>query len=306
MIIGELVNIFKGPVFSCLKEEWYYDPKDKGFRPTLRNYLSYTFARLQYEDKLEKEIAMESGRQPVLKILASEEYAIFNTGLVDNLYEPIYAIFRAKKENEKEIKQKWVFSKFGKSNSYDSDVLSSFSHLPKRAEYYKETSELVYDRNASFPSMNWDHIVFDNIDRIPFNVIMRSGPFNYPYPDDIILLKPKEKADFYDSLKNDIKNNSTWQNMLFNTFKNALTIALNRVAWNYKTAIPIYSQERRCVSLMLPLALENPEIVDLALVCEHVYKPEKKVNNYIGRTIYTLNMAYNSARLITRLERDWL
>ena len=42
------------------------------------------------------------------------------------------------------------------------------------------------------------------------------------------------------------------------------------------------------------------------IVCNHVYKPEEGVNNYEGRTIFTLQMAYNNARLITRPDSDWL
>ncbi len=54
------------------------------------------------------------------------------------------------------------------------------------------------------------------------------------------------------------------------------------------------------------MALEDKKRIDVALVCNHVYKPEEGVNNYEGRTIYTLQMAYNNARLITRPDSDWL
>ena len=52
--------------------------------------------------------------------------------------------------------------------------------------------------------------------------------------------------------------------------------------------------------------LANEKRIDVALVCNHVYKPEEGVNNYEGRTIFTLQMAYNNARLITRPDSDWL
>ena len=60
------------------------------------------------------------------------------------------------------------------------------------------------------------------------------------------------------------------------------------------------------LSLLLPLALEKKGIIDVALVCEHKYRPNEKVNNYVGRTIFTLQMAYTCARLITRPDSDWL
>lgn len=63
---------------------------------------------------------------------------------------------------------------------------------------------------------------------------------------------------------------------------------------------------RKKLQLLLPLALEDKKRIDVALVCNHVYKPEEGVNNYEGRTIFTLQMAYNNARLITRPDSDWL
>ena len=60
------------------------------------------------------------------------------------------------------------------------------------------------------------------------------------------------------------------------------------------------------LQLLLPLALEDKKRMDVALVCNHVYKPEEGVNNYEGRTIFTLQMAYNNAILITRPDSDWL
>ena len=47
----------------ALEERWYYDDADKQNRPILKNYLSFTFQRLQYEDKLEKEAAAKNNRQ---------------------------------------------------------------------------------------------------------------------------------------------------------------------------------------------------------------------------------------------------
>ena len=72
--------------------------------------------------------------------------------------------------------------------------------------------------------------------------------------------------------------------------------------WHYYAASPIAKK----LQILLPLALEDKKRIDVALVCNHVYKPEEGVNNYEGRTIFTLQMAYNNARLITRPDSDWL
>ena len=68
----------------------------------------------------------------------------------------------------------------------------------------------------------------------------------------------------------------------------------------------VYYPTAKKLQLLLPLALEDKKRIDVALVCNHVYKPEEGVNNYEGRTIFTLQMAYNNARLITRPDSDWL
>jgi len=117
--------------------------------------------------------------------------------------------------------------------------------------------------------------------------------------------KPQKKA-YYEYLAKAIYSDEDWLQFLTTRFKNALDIALSRVAWNYKTAIPVYYVEGHKLSLLLPLALEKKGVIDVALVCEHKVNEKESVNNYVGRTIFTLQMAYNNARLITRPDSDWL
>ena len=62
----------------ALPEHWYYGHNDPGTYPILRNYFLMTFIRVQSEKK----------------ILKNENYAVLNTGLVDKLYEPIYAFLK--------------------------------------------------------------------------------------------------------------------------------------------------------------------------------------------------------------------
>jgi hypothetical protein len=78
----------------------------------------------------------------------------------------------------------------------------------------------------------------------------------------------------------------------------AVEQAETRVAANYKTAIPVFNRGR--IHLLLPLCLEDPRRADLALVVGRegaVYK---------GYTVLTLDQAYNSARLLTRPDDEWL
>jgi hypothetical protein len=81
----------------------------------------------------------------------------------------------------------------------------------------------------------------------------------------------------------------------------ALRLAIKRVKWNYKTAIPMYFPTQNIMSLLLPLAMVNDNQVDIALVTE-----KTQSGSYLGHTILPLDWAYSNARLVCRPDRDWL
>ena len=76
-----------------------------------------------------------------------------------------------------------------------------------------------------------------------------------------------------------------------------------RVERNYKTAIPVYYPTDDKVHLILPLSLNmnEPEEISLALVMT-----KTPAHRYRAVTIFTLDMAYSNARLITKPSSDWL
>ena len=80
----------------------------------------------------------------------------------------------------------------------------------------------------------------------------------------------------------------------------AIERAIERIKWNYKTAIPQYYAKAKKIQLLLPLCIDDPRKVDVALAVER----EQAV--YVGHTILDLNWAYSNARLITRPDSDWL
>ena len=81
----------------------------------------------------------------------------------------------------------------------------------------------------------------------------------------------------------------------------AVELALKRVRWNFKTAIPVYFPTRNQMNMLLPLALVSDEEIDIALVVE-----KTESGNYLGHTILPLDWAYNNARLVCRPNSDWL
>jgi hypothetical protein len=55
------------------------------------------------------------------------------------------------------------------------------------------------------------------------------------------------------------------------------------------------------MSLLLPLAIVDDEVVDIALVVT-----KNPSGSYQGRTVLPLDWAYQNARLVCRPDSDWL
>ncbi|MGH3933795.1 MAG: DUF3825 domain-containing protein [Pseudonocardiaceae bacterium] len=113
----------------------------------LRNYVTYTFDRVQQEGKL---ATSEDGG-----------LSAFNTGLSTKLQETIYGIFR---KNQNPGRQPWRF----KSWCIESDrlLLNSFSRLPDFASYTKNPADYIFDWQRELV-VNFQHVMNDNLDRFP-------------------------------------------------------------------------------------------------------------------------------------------
>lgn len=295
-------------VNKALEEPWFYnnDDSEKQNKPILKNYLSYTFERLCYEDTVERSKAITEGRKPKLKILENRNYAVWNTGLVDNIYDPIFAYFKRNDGSNPTVTQPWVFVAFNTANSYHQKIMSDFPYKPERASYFDDPRELFYDTSTEAPTLDWEHFLKDNISRLPIGFIKKGFADAFEFMEDPESLPIAHKEAYYRRLADAIYADEDWKQFVTTRFKNAVDVALSRVAWNYKTAIPVYYPAAKKLQLLLPLALEDKKKIDVALVCNHKYNKEEGVNNYEGRTIFTLKMAYNNARLITRPDSDWL
>ena len=274
---------------KALEENWYYGSPENNYRdyPILRNYLLLTFERLLAEDEEHK-----NDPKWKKKILTTEKNAVFNTGLVDKLYEPVYALFN-KNINEKSDRR-WVFWTFVKSDDREHQFLTRTfgTNLPAPAHYYNATSELVYSVERKIGTYNWNHFI-DNCYRFPIEFLRDNGPDDFDYEQE-------KTRQFYRRLAEAIKSNPRSMNRIKNRIMDAINYAIKRVRWNFKTAIPIYYPGQKDISLLLPLALVD-EKIDVALVLEATDS-----DAYIAHTILTLQMAYTNARLITRPDSDWL
>lgn len=128
-------------------EKWSFG--DKNDNSILKSYVEHTFSRLYEENK----------------ILESENYAIFNTGLFDEYYKPICAYFI---KNTVPDRQKWYLDGFYTEYQL---ITMKVMDMPERANYFDDPSELVFDTHLDIVPQ-YDHIFGDqeNIERLPAGI----------------------------------------------------------------------------------------------------------------------------------------
>ena len=270
-----------------LKENWSYMnglPKFPN-HPILWSYVKYTFCRLQHQNRIAYSM--------------DKEYAAFNTGLVDYRYMPIIALF---KRNFPGKKSEWVFYDFvipGEGNGKKLNQL--FESEVMAATYTENPSELVYDVNLGMPYIDYDHIIVSRAERLPYELLRQSGIRNFELKNADLMTTKEEKLAYYAALKNAIKNDSGAYRYLVNCMESAIKLAIKRVRWNYKNAVPMFYPKENRMCLLLPLCLVDDNREDLALVVK-----KTPANEYEGATIISLDCAYTDARVVARPNSEWL
>ena len=132
----------------AMEEEWDYQSAKTGDFPILFNYVHHTFSKVKAEDKIEY----------------SNEFALFNTGLVTENQEELFAFFERNRRPGTTIP--YYFLGWRKASDRD---LVRFSKLPEIANYFQSPSDLIYDERLDL-RVNVDHIIVDNKDRFPVSL----------------------------------------------------------------------------------------------------------------------------------------
>lgn len=270
------------------REDWnfcdYYPPNNY----ILKKYIQYTFFRLLYENKVE--------------ISADGRLAAFNTGLVNEQFEDIYACFVPNNGGS----SPWLFKEFviAGQRGLGKELVEYFSPLPQPATYFTRKEDLLYDLDKKLHCDD-EHIIIENIDR--FHIEFLKNQFR-DVPEAMEILKQirghapiDERRPHYDALIALFHEQPALYARLKNRLDEAIQLAFKQVRWNYKSAVPSYYPSRNTMNLMLPLNLTSPEYVDNVLVCELT-----SAGNYQGQTILTLEQAYIDARLVCSPQANWL
>jgi cold shock CspA family protein len=280
----------------ALKERWSLgsDPSPGREHAILESYLKFTFYRLTKED---------ADHQDSHKISEAQSdrtsFAAFNTGLVDRLYEPIYALFE---RNDRPGSQPWKFYDFCVPGQGAGKILTAyFRPLPDPPKYFDSTSDMLLDTTQEL-HLDIRHIVIDGIkrNRYPSLFLAEHVPEGIAW-QDYGQLGLVERREYLKSFGEAVEADAKCYRSIKRRVEDAAQLAVKRTRWNFKTAIPQYYPRENEMSLLLPLAIQNDEIVDVALVISR-----NPLGSYQGATILPLAWAYKNARLVCRPDSDWL
>lgn len=146
---------------DCAQEEhWDYLKNKTGSYPVLSSYVTYTFKRIQNEDKIEYTSKADG-----------KKYACFHTGLATKKQEELFAYFEHVDNNpykkstpESYLRRpSWKFDRFDKE-SYR--LMNHFKQKPKLANYFQNPADLIYDTSKRLIP-DFDHIADDRGNRFP-------------------------------------------------------------------------------------------------------------------------------------------
>ena len=277
----------------ALPEKWDAENQRFGRYFVLKKYMQYTFYRLLQENKV--------------CISKDGQFAAFNTGLVNKHYDDIYACFVPNPEQDKEP---WKFEEFAMAgirgkNGNGKKLTMYFDPLPQVPQYVERNEDLIYDLSKELLT-DYEHIIIDNLRRLPLGYLRECC---YGDEEALELINSVEtkrsgsdaKKQAYAVLSQYIDDHDKIFRRLRSRMEDAIEIALKRVRWNFRTAIPCYFPKGNCMSLMLPLCLEDDSHTDAALVVQ-----KNLSGSYQGQTVLSLDQAYLDARLICRPNADWL
>jgi Domain of unknown function (DUF3825)/OST-HTH/LOTUS domain len=271
----------------ALPENWYFgsQPPAEFAYPILKSYLRYTFIRLQHEGK----------------VIASsdQQHRAFNTGLLDTLLRPIYGLLSGPSSGLSERQWNLAFCIAGEGFA-GKKLVAQFADLPVAANYFANADQAFYHLAAGTPQVDWQHVVKDNMARLPLAFFARYAPAGFT-PRSTQGLTTPEFFDYKRAFVAALDADPAGYRTIVRKLEEALERTLKRIQINYKTAVPTYYPKLNSIDLLLPMCLVDENTVDLALVVRR-----EPSGQYIGHTVLTLRQAYNNARLICKLDEHWL
>ncbi len=242
----------------------------------LQSYIQYVF------DKLLSEYSVE-GSKNYGKIVLSEnnDYALFNTGLLDKYASDIYIVGQiyAKKDSKFILSNpKIVEDGLLQLTGMGFDIRT----MPDVVEFFDSIEDIIFDTSANIdmPRTKLQHIIEDGIKRNRF---------------------PEKYKNMYET--GNIPD-------IVRDLKAAIDNAKKIAKRNYKYVIPQYRAAKgdgvSGIQFLMPIFLNTQygQTPDFALVLSVINTKTGKY--YRPETVIELAWAYNNARVICKPENTWL
>jgi hypothetical protein len=195
----------------------------------------------------------------------------------------------------------WISFNTGLQSPYGADLLAIFQRYKERPEPGRTPQvrpDWVYKYVCPPTDGKYRNVFGNRIPRIAwYSKDSRDYVFDISYHLD---------RDAFDHLFERAKERAGLPNATDEVIRNYLRGAIEnlvpKIARNYKLAIPVYYVEEQRMQLLLPF-ISASDSNDIS--CFLVQRDD--VNRcYEIKTIFDLDQAYFSARLLTRPDRDWL
>lgn len=153
-------------------EQWTFN--NKTINGILKNYLQFTLNKLLEEDK----------------VIETDRYAVFNTGLFTQFYEPIYFYLEP---NTAGGDQKWYLKQI--ATEYNLGYYG-VTNIPDRANYFQNPELLIFDAKCKI-NVHFEHILKDpdNVARMP-EEIKNSSNIQSALIGAIDIMKKKVTANY--------------------------------------------------------------------------------------------------------------
>lgn len=187
---------------KALPEKWSFEGKNDN--AILKNYLRYTFNKLQSEEK----------------VIETDTYCVFNTGLFSHYYVPIY-VYGELNKSTADNAVKWYFKGF--KDEYELGRLDLDTKAPERADYFSDPQRLIF---------NWHNKVIVN---------------NKHILDDL-----NTNIRLPESIKNSKRP--------LEDLTGVVNTAIQKVIANYKLAIPHYYQDKIQLLIPLCFDNDTPSV----------------------------------------------
>ncbi len=308
-------------ILPCLKEYAF----DENWGPNqwvLRNKIMFTF---QWLYRRWCEAKTQEEKNQYIYISSDRTLAAINLGLVDKMFSEMYLTFG---RNPRTVPYWYadetsIITKMAVAPRNPATERLTESLRPRWPYFIRTAEEIAFVPGANICPPAAKHL-FERLERFPNAVLERFCQDDPAVLQQCRIATALRKQDTafsaeqipqlqacFASLSRAFAGSISCQRNLDLGFTSAITDLKHRIKWNYRTLIPAYYPKNdrpnasgSCISLLAPLnfSLGNPNNIDVVMVLSY----DKATNAYHGSTILTPAMAYSNARLLCRLNDNWL